>query len=75
MTSQMQWAQTEPLIKTLSELKEEIVSLSLMKEQLASDIRQLSYKVSDLTEVMEVKSYRRDRERVIKDGWPTVKVR
>ena len=51
MTSQMQWAQTETLIKTLSELKEEIVSLSLMKEQLASDIRQLSYKVSDLTAV------------------------
>jgi len=58
MTSQMQWAQTETLIKTLSELKEEIVSLSLMKEQLASDIRQLSYKVSDLTEVMEIKSFR-----------------
>ena len=56
MTSQMQWAQTETLIRTLSELKEEIVSLSLMKEQLASDIRQLSYKVCDLTEVMEVKS-------------------
>ena len=52
----LEYAQTETLIKTLSELKEEIVSLSLMKEQLASDIRQLSYKVSDLTEVMEVKS-------------------
>ena len=56
MAMTLEYAQTEALIKTLSELKEEIVSLSLMKEQLASDIRQLSYKVSDLTEVMEVKS-------------------
>ena len=32
---------------------EQVASMLLMNEQLASDIRQLSYKVSDLTEVVE----------------------
>ena len=32
---------------------EQVESMLLMNEQLASDIRQLSYKVSDLTEVVE----------------------
>jgi hypothetical protein len=32
---------------------EQIESMLLMNEQLASDIRQLTYKVSDLTEVVE----------------------
>ena len=33
---------------------EQVESMLLMNEQLASDIRQLSYKVSDLTEVVEI---------------------
>ena len=32
---------------------EQVESMLLMNEQLASDIRQLTYKVSDLTEVVE----------------------
>ena len=32
----------------------QVESMLLMNEQLASDIRQLSYKVSDLTEVVEI---------------------
>ena len=33
---------------------EQVESMLLMNEQLASDIRQLSYKVSDLTEGVEI---------------------
>ena len=32
---------------------EQVESMLLMNEQLASDIRQLTYKVSDLTEVVD----------------------
>ena len=37
---------------------EQVESMLLMNEQLASDIRQLSYKVSDLTEVVEKRTNR-----------------
>ena len=37
---------------------EQVESMLLMNEQLASDIRQLSYKVSDLTEVVENLTHR-----------------
>jgi|TARA_B110000908_G_scaffold150971_1_gene185382 hypothetical protein len=34
--------------------KEQINDMLLMNEQLASDVRQLSYKVSDLVDVVEL---------------------
>ena len=53
MTSQMQWAQTEALMKLIKENTEALRENTLMMEQMATDTRQLSYKVSDNTEAAE----------------------
>ena len=56
MREEQIYAQTEALIAVLKEHTEALRENTLMMEQMATDTRQLSYKVSDLTEVMEVKS-------------------
>ena len=53
MTSQMQWAQTEALMKLIKENTEALRENTLMMEQMATDTRQLSYKVSDNTDAAE----------------------
>ena len=53
MSSQMQWAQTEALIAVLKEHTEALRENTLMMEQMATDTRQLSYKVSDNTDAAE----------------------
>jgi hypothetical protein len=53
MSSQMQWAQTEALMKLIKENTEALRENTLMMEQMATDTRQLSYKVSDNTEAAE----------------------
>ena len=53
MSSQMQWAQTEALMKLIKENTEALRENTLMMEQMATDTRQLSYKVSDNTAAAE----------------------
>ena len=53
MSSQMQWAQTEALMKLIKESTEALRENTLMMEQMATDTRQLSYKVSDNTDAAE----------------------
>ena len=53
MSSQMQWAQTEALMKLIKENTEALRENTLMMEQMATDTRQLSYKVSDNTDAAE----------------------
>ena len=53
MSSQMQLAQTEALMKLIKENTEALRENTLMMEQMATDTRQLSYKVSDNTDAAE----------------------
>ena len=77
MAMTLEYAQTEALMKLIKENTEALRENTLMMEQMATDTRQLSYKVSDNTDAAEQwAAHRRgDRERVIKVGWLTVKVR
>ena len=53
MREEQIYAQTEALIAVLKEHTEALRENTLMMEQMASDTRQLSYKVSDNTEAAE----------------------
>ena len=53
MREEQTYAQTEALIAVLKEHTEALRENTLMMEQMASDTRQLSYKVSDNTEAAE----------------------
>ena len=53
MRKEQTYAQTEALIAVLKEHTEALRENTLMMEQMASDTRQLSYKVSDNTEAAE----------------------
>ncbi len=53
MREEQTYAQTEALIAALKEHTEALRENTLMMEQMATDTRQLSYKVSDNTEAAE----------------------
>ena len=53
MREEQKYAQTEALIAVLKEHTEALRENTLMMEQMATDTRQLSYKVSDNTEAAE----------------------
>jgi len=53
MREEQTYAQTEALIAVLKEHTEALRENTLMMEQMATDTRQLSYKVSDNTDAAE----------------------
>ena len=53
MREEQTYAQTEALIAVLKEHTEALRENTLMMEQMATDTRQLSYKVSDNTDATE----------------------
>ena len=53
MAMTLEYAQTEALMKLIKENTEALRENTLMMEQMATDTRQLSYKVSDNTAAAE----------------------
>ena len=53
MAMPLEYAQTEALMKLIKENTEALRENTLMMEQMATDTRQLSYKVSDNTDAAE----------------------
>ena len=53
MAMTLEYAQTEALMKLIKENTEALRENTLMMEQMATDTRQLSYKVSDNPEAAE----------------------